>query len=239
MLARVWQAWKGLHLLLKIGVGLLGVAMLAFAVWTITPLFVNTTINEEFPIVQTQSQPAAAVASATAAEAHASVATVQPTATAQAKPQASIEPATAQPAATAQTEPQASAEPSTAQPIASTALPSEPVVLSSGSFTRIDALHGAEGSATIYTLPDGQRILRLENFQANNGPDLFIGLSGHPQPRSSAEVHDTGYLELARLKANQGNQNYELPSDLDLSQYKSVVIYCKAFSVVFSTAELG
>jgi hypothetical protein len=40
------------------------------------------------------------------------------------------------------------------------------------------------------------------------------------------------------LKANQGNQNYELPADLDPGAFRSVVIYCKAFSVVFSTAEL-
>jgi hypothetical protein len=81
--------------------------------------------------------------------------------------------------------------------------------------------------------------LRLEDFNAKNGPDLFVGLSGHAMPRSSDEVHQSGYLELARLKANQGNQNYELPADFDLSQYKSVVIYCRAFNVVFSSAELG
>jgi len=59
-------------------------------------------------------------------------------------------------------------------------------------------------------------------------------------PRSSTELHDTGagYLELSGLKASAGSQNYELPADLDLSGYNSVVIYCRAFSVVFSTAAL-
>ncbi|MEZ4638211.1 MAG: hypothetical protein R2856_25185 [Caldilineaceae bacterium] len=35
-----------------------------------------------------------------------------------------------------------------------------------------------------------------------------------------------------------GSQNYELPADLDLSAFRSVVICRKQFSVVFSTAEL-
>jgi hypothetical protein len=119
-----------------------------------------------------------------------------------------------------------------------TALLAGPVALASGSFTQIDALHGAAGSATIYRLPEGNLVLRLENFDAQNGPDLRVGLSGHPMPRNNAELNEGGYVELAVLKANQGNQNYELPADLDPSAFKSAVIYCKAFSVVFSTAEL-
>jgi hypothetical protein len=119
-----------------------------------------------------------------------------------------------------------------------TAAPAGPVALASGGFTQIDALHGAAGNATIYRLPEGNLVLRLENFEAQNGPDLRVGLSGHPMPRNNAELHDGGYIELAVLKANQGNQNYELPADLDPSAFRSVVIYCKAFSVVFSTAEL-
>jgi hypothetical protein len=122
---------------------------------------------------------------------------------------------------------------------AAPAAPSGPVALSRGSFTQIDPIHGAEGTATIYRLEDGNLVLRLENFTSTNGPDLFIGLSGHPKPRSSRELHDQGYVEIAALKGNQGNQNYELPADIDLSAFKSVTIYCRAFSVMFSSAELA
>ena len=44
---------------------------------------------------------------------------------------------------------------------------------------------------------------------------------------------------MATLKGNIGSQNYELPADLDLARFRSVVIYCKRFSTVFSTAELA
>ncbi len=47
------------------------------------------------------------------------------------------------------------------------------------------------------------------------------------------------YACVARLKGNVGSQNYDLPADVDLSRFRSVVIYCKQFSVVFSSAELS
>jgi hypothetical protein len=111
-------------------------------------------------------------------------------------------------------------------------------LLSSGSFGELDAIHKGEGQAVLFTLPDGQPALRFENFKVTNGPDLFVYLSGHPAPRDGKQLHESAALEIARLKGNVGNQNYALPADLDLARFKSVVIYCKQFSVVFSTAEL-
>ena len=103
----------------------------------------------------------------------------------------------------------------------------------------VDAIHTGAGTATIYQLPDGRRILRFEGFTVTNGPDLFVYLSGHPEPRSSGELHEIADIEIARLKGNVGDQNYELPADLDLAQFQSVVIYCKRFATVFSTATLA
>jgi hypothetical protein len=45
-------------------------------------------------------------------------------------------------------------------------------------------------------------------------------------------------LELGALKGNKGNQNYELPAGVDLSKYRSVVIWCRRFSVPFGAAPL-
>jgi|FLYN01.1.fsa_nt_gi hypothetical protein len=113
----------------------------------------------------------------------------------------------------------------------------DPVILSSGSFIRIDALHEAEGTATIYQLPDGSRVLRLEDFRSTNGPDLHVILSTDPNPRSHDALGEN-YVELGRLKGNVGNQNYDIPADVDLSQFQSVVIYCQQLQVVFSMATL-
>lgn len=115
-------------------------------------------------------------------------------------------------------------------------MPAEPTVLLSGSFIDIDPIHGADGSATIYELPDGQRLLRFDNFSSKNGPDLHVYLSTEA-PTSTFGGLGENEIHLGALKGNIGSQNYAVPADADLSQYRSVVIYCRPFHVVFSTAE--
>ena len=124
-------------------------------------------------------------------------------------------------------------------PATASAQGTQPVLLASGQFGAVDGLHKGQGSARLFRLSDGQRILRLEEFKVTNGPDLYVYLSGHAAPRNSGQLHEGGALEVGRLKGNIGNQNYALPADVDLSKFKSVVIYCKQFSVIFSTAELS
>lgn len=94
-----------------------------------------------------------------------------------------------------------------------------------------DGIHNASGKATVLYPEDGSAVLRLENFRVTNGPDLYVYLS---TDRSASD-----YIDLGQLKANSGNQNYELPDGVDLSKYDTVVIWCKAFSVYFGGAELG
>ena len=114
-------------------------------------------------------------------------------------------------------------------------MPDEPTALAMGSFIDIDPIHGAEGSATIYQLPDGARVLRFEDFRSKNGPDLHVYLSTEA-PTSTFGGLGANEIHLGALKGNVGNQNYDIPADIDLSQYRSVVIYCVPFRVVFSTA---
>lgn len=114
------------------------------------------------------------------------------------------------------------------------------VIAASGSFTQIDVLYGAQGTATIYQMPDNNKILRFENFRVTNGPDLRVVLSASANPKTPEEVELNDLdLELGRLRGNVGNQNYEIPTEVDLSRYRSVVIYCRAFNVVFSTAPIN
>ena len=113
----------------------------------------------------------------------------------------------------------------------------EPKVLLSGMFVDQDSFHKGSGEASIYELEDGSKVLRFENFEVTNGPDLRVLLSGSSSLSSSSDLGD--YVELSKLKGNKGNQNYDISSDVDLSKYKSVVIYCKPFHVIFSTASLN
>ena len=106
------------------------------------------------------------------------------------------------------------------------------VVYYAGEFTGAgDGIHDAQGDAYTIPLEDGSNVLRLENFQSTNGPDLFVYLS--------TDDKASEFINLGALKANNGNQNYEIPDDTDLEKYNKVLIWCKSFSVLFGSAELA
>ena len=106
-----------------------------------------------------------------------------------------------------------------------------------GEVAGADSFHQGSGSATVFQQGE-QRVLRLEEFSVTNGPDLHVILTKHPSPASRDDVGED-YIDLGSLKGNMGNQNYEIPADVDLSEYQGVVIYCVPFHVVFATATLG
>ena len=120
------------------------------------------------------------------------------------------------------------------------AMPSDvPVVVATGTFVDADAVHKGTGNATLYSLPDERHLLRFEDFRTTNGPALVVYLAKHPGPTRAEDVVDGGYLSLGKLKGNVGNQNYEIPADIDIADYNSVVIWCELFGVLFSPASLA
>lgn len=82
-------------------------------------------------------------------------------------------------------------------------------------------------------------MLRFSNFKVVDGPDLYVHLSGNAKPASGPELMGTGDFEVGKLQKAAGDQEYALPAGFDPTKFKSVVIYCKTYSVVFSTAPLG
>lgn len=112
-------------------------------------------------------------------------------------------------------------------------------VKAAGNFMGADSFHQGMGTATIFELGPGERVLRFEDFRVTNGPDLRVLLVNAPNPEGHGDLDDAGYVELGKLKGNVGSQNYDIPADLPLSEAQSVVIYCKPFRVVFSVASLA
>lgn len=111
-----------------------------------------------------------------------------------------------------------------------------PQTLAQGTFYPL--VHAVQGTATLYLLEDGTRTLRFENFQVDNGPDLAVWLVPNETVPNQIGTVPAGYYELGKLKGNQGDQNYEIPADLDLSQFKSVVVWCVSFSTPFAAAPI-
>jgi hypothetical protein len=102
----------------------------------------------------------------------------------------------------------------------------------SGNFIGVnDGIHNAEGIAKVVALNDGTSVLRLENFKSTNGPDLYVYLA---TDKSASDI-----VNLGRLKGNIGNQNYPIPGGTDLTKYNTALIWCKAFSVLFGSAQLA
>lgn len=89
----------------------------------------------------------------------------------------------------------------------------------------------------LYELADGSRVLRLEDFDVTNGPDLHALISPVPNPESRDDVTAGGYIDLGSLKGNRGAQNYDIPADYELPDTPfSIVIYCQPFHVLFASA---
>jgi len=109
-------------------------------------------------------------------------------------------------------------------------------VLATGSFHSV--AHKSMGTAAIHRLADGRRVLRFTNFETSNGPDVRVYLVAADDATDSAAVTRAGFVEVAELKGNVGDQNYELPASIDLQRYRAVTIWCKRFSVNFATAPL-
>ena len=107
------------------------------------------------------------------------------------------------------------------------ATPGEIVTIFDGDFSSLNN-YSVSGDAFVLNNGTEQRCLRFENFDSSNGPDLKVYLRA-----------DNGdFISLGDLSGNIGNQNYEIPVDVDLSVYNTVQIWCERFSRGFGEAML-
>src|SRR5437899_3292112 len=120
---------------------------------------------------------------------------------------------------------------------AQAAVPATPTSLATGRFHA--NAHETKGVATIYRLADGKRVLRLTEFATSNGPDVHVYLVAAGDVQEDATVKRAGFVDLGSIKGNVGDQNYDVPTDLDLSKYRASTIWCRRFAVNFGTAPLG
>lgn len=93
----------------------------------------------------------------------------------------------------------------------------------------IPGAHEVSGKAVVIE-NENKKILRFENFETINGPDLFIYLS--------SDLDNKEFIDLGKIKATKGNVNYQLPENVDLEKYNKVLVWCRAFRILFSYAEL-
>jgi hypothetical protein len=107
------------------------------------------------------------------------------------------------------------------------------VLVSRGSFESLE--HESSGVASVIRTRRGKHVLTLTRFSTSNGPDLRVYLVAGPV-NDAGDVHD--FADLGALKGNKGDQQYELEGKALSRRYRTVVIWCRAFSVGFARARL-
>lgn len=107
-------------------------------------------------------------------------------------------------------------------------MPIEIVTVVSGEFSG-SSRYDVSGDALVLNDGSEQRFLRFETFDSSNGPDLKVYLR--------AENGD--FVSLGELKGNIGDQNYEIPPEVDLAVFDTVQIWCERFGVEFGNATLA
>jgi hypothetical protein len=95
-----------------------------------------------------------------------------------------------------------------------------------------------EGTARILQLPDGSRLIRLEDFYVSINSELELRLSELPVPKSTPDIAKAPFAEVAMLKATVGSMNYTIPPDVDLAKYRSVVIWCEVTRNAYAAASI-
>lgn len=118
-------------------------------------------------------------------------------------------------------------EPSKARPTPKTEIPAPGTILSAPVMGTLG--HPASGAARIVESNE-KTYLRYENFKTINGPDLFVYLS--------KDMRASEFVNLGQLKATEGNVNYEIPAGINIKDYPYALVWCRAFSVLFNSADL-
>ncbi|MHA2260697.1 MAG: DM13 domain-containing protein [Promethearchaeota archaeon] len=111
-------------------------------------------------------------------------------------------------------------------------------IISEGTFVQIDTSHWGRGKAQIvYIAPDDLQV-QLVEVEIASGPDLFVYLS---DKSSFQGINDSpgNFINVGRLSSFKGNFSYNIPSGSDIGDIKAVLIWCRAFSVLFTYAILS
>ncbi len=98
--------------------------------------------------------------------------------------------------------------------------------------------HQVIGKAELVHAGNQYQVVFSDNFGVDPGPFLVVNLSTSDAPKTNNDFVNAGSVQLELLKSASGGQEYDIPSNVDVSKYKSIVIYCKPYQVVFAYAPL-
>lgn len=112
-------------------------------------------------------------------------------------------------------------------------MPATAVTLRRGELGYVDTIHNGSGPVVLLKIAD-RHFVRFEDVKITNAPDVHIYLS---KDRGGRYV-PANTVYLGPLKATNGSFNYEVPPGTDVGAYRSVVVWCRAFAVLITWADL-
>jgi len=127
----------------------------------------------------------------------------------------------------------AAPSPAPSRSAAASATAPGPTTLASGELRYVDAIHNGRGTVLLVRTGDAT-VLRFDNVAITNAPDVHVYLSRD----TGGKWTEATSLYVGPLKATNGSFNYTLAAGADLSLYKSVVVWCRQFSVLVTWADL-
>ena len=121
-------------------------------------------------------------------------------------------------------------------PAAETLTERSPVV-ATGSFIHAnssDPVHWGRGKVSVYE----QTVFLEPDLEVGPGPAYHVYLVPKAAIRSSSDLKGVKHVDLGGLRAFKGSQRYPIPAGVNLKDYPSVIIWCEAFGVLISPADL-
>lgn len=111
--------------------------------------------------------------------------------------------------------------------------------IASGEFRGVGRSHRSSGTARIVRRTNGDLVVQLEDFSVTGGPDLRVWITDAPRVRSERNARRANHVDLGRLQSSRGDQSYVIPAGALDGNHRSVVIWCRAFGVLFASAPLS
>lgn len=97
----------------------------------------------------------------------------------------------------------------------------------------------SSGTWEIYSDGDKSYVKLSADFRTRNAPDLKIFLSPLAANEATGKNATDGAVLVSPLSSNAGEQVYEIPADVDLADFKSILIHCEQYSKLWSAADLA
>jgi hypothetical protein len=109
-----------------------------------------------------------------------------------------------------------------------------PIIDSSAVITHVGTFvngpHGRVQGTVQVVRSDSALAVVLGAFSSSAGPDLHVYLSKEVQP--------VNFIDLGSLRSTSGMQAYSIPGAPDLTQYRYILVHCKAYNHLFGSASL-